>query len=60
MPKDTKVEVLRAALIEGERSGASTPFDFDEFIKRKRQNKKPGEEPRQEQVRRRASPPTRE
>ena len=39
-PKDIKVEVLRAALVEGERSGASTPFDFDEFIERKRQGKK--------------------
>ena len=56
MPKNTKIEALRAALIEGERSGASTPFDFDEFIKRMRQGKKPGEEPRQEPVRRRASP----
>jgi antitoxin ParD1/3/4 len=27
---------LQAALIEGERSGASTPFDFDAFIARKR------------------------
>ena len=36
-PKAMKVEVLRAALVEGERSGASTPFDFDAFIARKRQ-----------------------
>ena len=49
-PKAMKVEVLRAALVEGERSGASTPFDFDEFIARKRQG-------RRELVRRRASPP---
>ena len=39
MPKNTKIEALRAALIEGERSGASTPFDFDEFIARKRQGR---------------------
>jgi len=33
---EAKLEALRAALIEGEQSGASTPFDFDEFIERKR------------------------
>jgi Arc/MetJ-type ribon-helix-helix transcriptional regulator len=27
---------LRAALIEGEQSGLSTPFDFDAFLARKR------------------------
>jgi antitoxin ParD1/3/4 len=27
---------LRAALIEGEESGQSTPFDFEAFIARKR------------------------
>jgi antitoxin ParD1/3/4 len=27
---------LRAALIDGEESGPSTPFDFDGFIARKR------------------------
>jgi Arc/MetJ-type ribon-helix-helix transcriptional regulator len=27
---------LRAALIEGEQSGSSTPFDFETFIERKR------------------------
>jgi antitoxin ParD1/3/4 len=37
--RETEVEALRAALIEGEQSGASTPFDFDEFVKRKRQRK---------------------
>ena len=30
------VEALREALIEGERSGSSTPFDFDAFIDRKK------------------------
>lgn len=29
------VERLRAAIIEGEESGPSQPFDFDEFIARK-------------------------
>ena len=40
MPKsrtEKKLEALRAALIEGESSGISTPFDFDAFIKPKRQ-----------------------
>ena len=32
---EAKVEALRAALIEGEESGPSTPFDFDAFIVRK-------------------------
>ena len=30
------VESLREALIEGERSGSPTPFDFDSFIDRKK------------------------
>ena len=34
--QETKLEVLRAALIEGEDSGPSTPFDFEDFIARKR------------------------
>ncbi len=29
------VAALRAALVEGEESGASTPFDFEGFISRK-------------------------
>ncbi|CAN7611643.1 type II toxin-antitoxin system ParD family antitoxin [Devosia sp. LjRoot16] len=33
---DAKLEALRAALIEGERSGTPKPFDFDAFIARKR------------------------
>jgi antitoxin ParD1/3/4 len=32
---EARVEALRAALIEGEESGPSTPFDFDAFIVRK-------------------------
>jgi antitoxin ParD1/3/4 len=34
--QEAKLEALRAALIEGEQSGPSTPFDFEEFIARKR------------------------
>ena len=34
--RETKLEALRAALVEGETSGASTPFDFEEFITKKR------------------------
>ena len=41
--REMKVEALRAALIEGEQSGPSTPFDFDEFIDRKRHKGKRGE-----------------
>jgi antitoxin ParD1/3/4 len=33
---EMRIETLRAALIEGEQSGASTPFDFEAFIARKR------------------------
>ncbi len=33
---ETRVEALREALIEGERSGSARPFDFDEFIDRKK------------------------
>lgn len=34
--QEAKLAALRAALIEGEQSGASTPFDFEAFIARKR------------------------
>lgn len=34
--QEAKLEALRAALVEGEASGASTPFDFEAFIARKR------------------------
>ena len=30
--QETKLAALRAALIEGEQSGPSTPFDFEAFI----------------------------
>ena len=34
--REAKLTALRAALIEGEESGPSTPFDFEAFIARKR------------------------
>ena len=34
--QEAKLAALRAALIEGEESGPSTPFDFEAFIARKR------------------------
>jgi antitoxin ParD1/3/4 len=34
--QEAKLAALRAALIEGEQSGKSTPFDFERFIARKR------------------------
>ena len=34
--QETKLAALRAALVEGETSGVSTPFDFDAFIEQKR------------------------
>jgi antitoxin ParD1/3/4 len=34
--RETKLAALRAALVEGEQSGPSTPFDFEAFIERKR------------------------
>jgi antitoxin ParD1/3/4 len=33
--EDARVAALRAAIIEGEESGPSEPFDFDAFIARK-------------------------
>ena len=38
---EAKLEALRAALIEGERSGSSAPFDFEAFIARKRASAPP-------------------
>jgi len=38
--RETRMGALRAALIEGERSGASTPFDLEAFIARKRKHKR--------------------
>jgi antitoxin ParD1/3/4 len=34
--REAKLATLRAALIEGENSGPSSPFDFEAFIARKR------------------------
>jgi antitoxin ParD1/3/4 len=34
--QETKLAALRAALIEGEESGAATPFDMEAFLARKR------------------------
>ena len=34
--QEAKLAALRSALIEGEQSGPSTPFDFEAFIARKR------------------------
>jgi antitoxin ParD1/3/4 len=34
--QETKLAALCAALVDGEQSGASTPFDFEAFIARKR------------------------
>jgi len=35
--REARLTALRAALVEGETSGASTPFDFEAFIARKRE-----------------------
>lgn len=40
--REAKLTALRAALIEGEESGPSTPFDFQAFITRKRDKKPKG------------------
>jgi antitoxin ParD1/3/4 len=37
--QEAHLAALREALIEGEMSGASTPFDFDRFIAGKRKRK---------------------
>ncbi|WP_320199441.1 type II toxin-antitoxin system ParD family antitoxin [Agrobacterium sp. rho-13.3] len=34
--KETELAHLRTALIEGEDSGPATPFDFDEFVRAKK------------------------
>lgn len=34
--REAQLHALRAALEDGERSGESTPFDFDAFLTRKR------------------------
>lgn len=34
--QEAQLAALRAALVDGETSGVSTPFDFDAFVARKR------------------------
>ncbi|QZY49344.1 type II toxin-antitoxin system ParD family antitoxin [Mycolicibacterium austroafricanum] len=34
--REMRLRALREALVDGERCGESTPFDFDEFVARKR------------------------
>ena len=36
--REASLQALRAALIEGEKSGASEPFDFEAFIAEKRKS----------------------
>ncbi len=40
--RETHLRALREALDVGERSGTSTPFDFDAFVARKRAEESPG------------------
>ncbi|MBX9773109.1 MAG: type II toxin-antitoxin system ParD family antitoxin [Xanthobacteraceae bacterium] len=37
--QEARLEALRAALIEGEKSGPSTEFNFDGFLERKRRER---------------------
>jgi antitoxin ParD1/3/4 len=39
--QEAKLSALRSALIEGEQSSPSTPFDFEAFIARKRASQPP-------------------
>ncbi|HEY3744578.1 MAG TPA: type II toxin-antitoxin system ParD family antitoxin [Bryobacteraceae bacterium] len=39
--REAKFETLRSALIEGEQSAPSAPFDFEVFIARKRASQQP-------------------
>ncbi len=38
--REARIGALRAALIEGEKSGPSKPFDFEAFVARKRKQKR--------------------
>jgi antitoxin ParD1/3/4 len=40
--REMKLEALRYAIVAGEKSGASTPFDLDAFIARKREEHRSG------------------
>jgi antitoxin ParD1/3/4 len=37
--REASLQALRAALVEGENSGVSTPFDFEAFINEKRKSR---------------------
>jgi antitoxin ParD1/3/4 len=37
--REASLQALRAALVEGENSGVSTPFDFEAFITEKRKSR---------------------
>jgi antitoxin ParD1/3/4 len=37
--REASLQALRAALVEGENSGVSTPFDFEAFIAEKRKSR---------------------
>jgi antitoxin ParD1/3/4 len=37
--REARMNALRGALVEGEESGASKPFDFEAFVARKRKQK---------------------
>ncbi|BBX18755.1 type II toxin-antitoxin system ParD family antitoxin [Mycolicibacterium duvalii] len=39
--RETRLRAVRQALIDGERSGESTPFEFDELVTRKRSETPP-------------------
>ncbi|WP_006243694.1 type II toxin-antitoxin system ParD family antitoxin [Mycolicibacterium tusciae] len=41
--RETRLRALRQALVDGERSGESTPFDVDEFVARKRTERSPSQ-----------------
>lgn len=43
--RERRIEALRAALIEGEQSGAPASFDLEAFIARKRRKRGCGPEP---------------
>jgi antitoxin ParD1/3/4 len=38
--REARIGALRAAIIEGEQSGPSKPFDFEAFVARKRKQKR--------------------
>ncbi|MCV7200829.1 type II toxin-antitoxin system ParD family antitoxin [Mycolicibacterium peregrinum] len=40
--RETRLNALREALVAGENSGASTPFEFDAFVARKRAQERRG------------------